>query len=43
MELNDKIYALASLNTRPERPFLLNMGLGGDVGDLDVSEKINVS
>jgi hypothetical protein len=41
MELNDKIYALANLNTRPEPPFLLNMALGGEVGDLDVSEKIN--
>jgi hypothetical protein len=43
MEGKDKIYALANLNPKPELQYLLNMSLGGEVDDLDVSEKINFS
>jgi len=43
MEDNDKIYALADLNPRPEPRNLLNMCMGGEGGSLYVSEEIKIS
>jgi hypothetical protein len=43
MEDNDKCYAQADINPRPESRYLLNMSFDGEGDGLDVSKKIKSS